>query len=64
MPDASGQLSLCTKTAEAKLKACAPQQEKLPQWETHASEQMGSPCLPQREKARVQQSRPRAAKNK
>ena len=43
-------------TTEARTpRACAPQQEKPPQWEAHT---------PQQEKACTQQWRPNAAKNK
>ena len=41
--------------ASACLRACAPQQEKPPQWEAHT---------PQLEKVHEQQQRPRAAKKK
>ena len=44
-------------------RACAPQQEKPPQWEARAPQQ-SSPCSPQLEKAHAQQRRPNVAKNK
>ena len=37
--------------------ACAPQQEKPPQWDTHAPELESSPRSPQLETARVQKQR-------
>ena len=56
IPHAAEQLSLRATTTEARApKACAPQQEKPPQWEA---------CSPQLEKARTQQQRPNTAKNK
>ena len=42
-------------------RACAPQQEKLLQWEAHALQLDNSPYLPQLQKACVQQQRPSAA---
>ena len=44
--------------------AHAPQQEKPPQWEAHASELESSPQEPKPEKAWVQQVRPSEANNK
>ena len=44
-------------------RAHAPQQEKPLQWEAHEL-QWSSPCSLQLEKARAQQQRPNAAKNK
>ena len=44
-------------------RACAPQQEKPPPWEARALQQ-SSTRSPQLEKARAQQQRPNAAKNK
>ena len=43
-------------------RACAPQQEKPPQWEALASHWKSSPCLPQLEKAHAEQQGPSAAK--
>ena len=40
------------------------QAERPPQWEARAPQQKSSPCSPQPEKARAQQRRPSAAKNK
>ena len=45
-------------------RARAPQQEKPTQWEARAPQQKSSPRSPQLEKARAQQQRPNAAKNK
>ena len=50
-------LSLCSR-------ACAPQQEKPPQWEAHAPQLESRPRLPQLENALMQQRRPSAAKKK
>ena len=44
-------------------RACAPQQEKPPQWEAHTAKK-SNPCSPQLEKARMQQWRPNTTKNK
>ena len=56
--------SLRATTTEAHVhRARAPQREKPPQWEAPALQQ-SSPRLRQLEKARVQQQRPNAAKNK
>ena len=44
--------------------ACAPQQEKPPQWDTRALQLDNSPHSPQLEKAHVQQQRPKTAKKK
>ena len=70
-------LSLCSRAGEPRLlsprapttEACAPrtcvaQQEKPPQWETHAPQLKSSPCLPQLEKACTQQWKPSTTKNK
>ena len=57
-------LSPCAATTEAQApRAYSPQQEKPPQWETHALQQ-SSPRSPKLEKAHAQQPRPSAAKNK
>ena len=61
-------LSLCSRAVSHNYwarapRACALQQEKPPQWEARAPQQ-SSPRSPQLEKARVQQRRPNAAKNK
>ena len=54
-----GQLSSCTETTEGHTpRACAPQQEKA------ANHNWSSLCLPQLEKAEVQQRRPSASKDK
>ena len=45
-------------------RACALQQETPPQRETHAPQLESSPSSPQLEKAREQQQRPSATKNK
>ena len=45
-------------------RACAPQQEKPPQWEAPHTASKSRPRSPQLEKACVQQQRPNAAKNK
>ena len=56
-------LNPCAATTEARVpRACAPQQEKPPQWEARAPQQKGSPRSPQLEKARVQQRRLNTAK--
>ena len=44
-------------------RACAPQQEKPPQWESYAPQQRVAPRSPQLEKAHTQQWRPNTAKN-
>ena len=44
-------------------RVCAPQQERPPQWEACAPRLESSPCLPQLEKAHMQQQRPSTAKN-
>ena len=43
--------------------ACAPRQEKPPQWEAHTLQQRVAP-IHQLEKAQAEQRRPSAAKNK
>ena len=65
IPHAAGQLNRCAATSEALTPiACALQQEQLPRWEACAPQPENSPCLPQPEKACVQQPRPSTAKNK
>ena len=65
IPYATGQLSLCATTAElTNLEPVPHNSEKPPQWEAHAPQLEGGPCLPQLEKARVQQWRPSMVKNK
>ena len=57
--------SPCATPTEAHMpRARALQQEKPPQWEAHCTTTKSSPHLPQLEKARAQQRRPNAAKNK
>ena len=56
IPNALGQLSLCTTSTEACVpRVCASQQEKPPQWEAHGprAAMESSPCLLQLEKARA-----------
>ena len=68
-------LSPCATTTEARVpRACAPQQEKPPQWEAcapqwrvapaHCTTMKSNPYSLQLEKARAQQQRPNTAKNK
>ena len=65
IPQATGQLSLCTATAGAThSRACALQQEKPPQWEAWVPPLESSPSSLQLEKARVQQWRPSTTKDK
>ena len=45
-------------------RACAPQQEKPPQWDVRTPQLESSPSLLQLEKAQVQQQRPSTAKKK
>ena len=52
-------------TTEARApRAHAPQQEKPPQWEAHAPQRRVAPAHRNWRKARMQQGRPNAAKNK
>ena len=65
IPHALRQLSPCVPAAEpAHFRACAPQQEKPSQWETHAAQLESRPCSLQLEKACVQQQGPSAVINK
>jgi len=58
-------LSPCASTTDPQVpRACAPQQEKPPQWETQAPQLESSPCSLQLEKVQVQQQRPSTSKNK
>ena len=58
-------MSPCAASTEAHVpRACAPQQEKPPQWEACAPQPESSPCPPQLQKARAQQRRPSTVNNK
>ena len=58
-------LRLRATTTEAHVpRACAPQQEKSPQWEARTLQQRVAPAHHNQRKARAQQRRPNTAKNK
>ena len=63
-PHDAGQPSPCTTTELVHPSACAPQQEKPPEWDAHAPQLESSPCSPQREKVCMQLERPSPPKNK
>lgn len=54
IPQALGQLSLCTTTTEAHMPRASAPQERPPQGKAHAPPLGSSSCLPQLEKAHMQ----------